>query len=225
MIVVKIQQNIMLCTCCCMISMSASLQAMVPLCRAVQQGDINLVRQLLSSDGIDVNQGDCDKETPLHWAALRGYVEIAKILLAAGADPDRYDAYGFTPLHWAVRGGCTGMVNLFVSGKKSMRALLLAQHARLGKSSYARELPESVFRQIFDLLKKTYATVDKKDMYGYTPLHVAAGRACIQMVQILLDAGANVGMLDRYRRTAVMYGNEEVVQFIETYQKAKKYSI
>ena len=37
-----------------------------------------------------------------HGAAVRGWVELAKVLVAAGADPDAMDADGKTPLDYAM---------------------------------------------------------------------------------------------------------------------------
>jgi len=40
----------------------------------------------LVEQGADVNCLDLGENTPLHWAAMRGHVEICKFLLDSGAD-------------------------------------------------------------------------------------------------------------------------------------------
>ena len=40
--------------------------------------------------------------TPLHYAAERGFKEIAKLLIAKGADVNAKDVQGDTPLDWGV---------------------------------------------------------------------------------------------------------------------------
>lgn len=58
---------------------------------------------LLISAGADVNAaGGVQLCTPLHMAARRGNVAMAKALLAAGANPDAMDTNGVTPLGRAV---------------------------------------------------------------------------------------------------------------------------
>lgn len=42
---------------------------------------------------------DSDSWIALHWAARKGYLEIAQILLAAGSDVNAKDRDGWTPLH------------------------------------------------------------------------------------------------------------------------------
>jgi uncharacterized protein len=58
-----------------------------PLSAAVYQQRNDVVR-LLGERGADVNQGDNAGWRPLHLAAANGYVESARMLLAAGADPN-----------------------------------------------------------------------------------------------------------------------------------------
>ena len=89
-------------------------------------------------------------ETPLHWAALRGFTEIARMLLSAGADPDKTDEKGESPLHWTARGcntiGCTEVAQLLVdAGADQQRAnrlgvTPLGQALKWGNSTVAKML-------------------------------------------------------------------------------------
>ena len=43
--------------------------------------------------------------TPLHQAAIEGYLEIVKLLVSKVEDKNPFDSEGFTPLHAAARQG------------------------------------------------------------------------------------------------------------------------
>lgn len=60
-------------------------------------GDIASVRSLLLS-GIDINQADYDKRTPLHLAVDEKQHEMIKYLVSQGADPSLKDRWGSSPL-------------------------------------------------------------------------------------------------------------------------------
>ena len=68
---------------------------------AVEKGDIEAVKQLITG-GADVNEKAVDDRwTPLHYAASRGCKEIAVLLIAKGAAVNAKDEDGETPLDQA----------------------------------------------------------------------------------------------------------------------------
>ena len=70
--------------------------------QAASAGDVASVRRELGN-GADPNQKNPDRLTPLHVAARRSHLEIARLLLQKGADPNRrQDGTALTPLHLAV---------------------------------------------------------------------------------------------------------------------------
>lgn len=78
---------------------------------AVNNNDTILVQKLLQL-GANPNRRDQDRKTPLHYAALKGHIEIAKILLEAGADPNAKDPLDYTPLHFASQYGHPEIIKL-----------------------------------------------------------------------------------------------------------------
>ncbi|ETS80422.1 hypothetical protein PFICI_07951 [Pestalotiopsis fici W106-1] len=72
-----------------------------PLHMAAKQGHCNIVRILLDHDA-DCNLQDQDGQTPLVHATIRGYEDVADLLLSHGASLRYVDNQHRSALHWAV---------------------------------------------------------------------------------------------------------------------------
>lgn len=92
------------------------------ICDAAYYGNIEAVKSFLE-DGTNINAKD-DKygATPLHEAASRGHIEIAKLLISKKANVDSKGKYGETPLHRAVLGGHADLVDLLIQKKANVNA-------------------------------------------------------------------------------------------------------
>jgi ankyrin repeat protein len=84
--------------------------------KAIQTGDINQVRVLISK-GADVNSKGDSGRTPLHLTAVSGDKGIAELLIYNGAKIETKSDLpaGLTPLHWAILSGHKDMVELLIS--------------------------------------------------------------------------------------------------------------
>ena len=71
-------------------------------------------RTLLEQQHVDVNAGQLDGTTALHWAAEQDDFETAKLLVGAGADARAVNRYGVTPLSLACTNGNGAMVGLLL---------------------------------------------------------------------------------------------------------------
>jgi outer membrane protein assembly factor BamB len=81
---------------------------------AVRKGDLEKVKTFLAA-GIDVNTKNRYGATALSFAADKGYVEIAKLLIEKGADVNVTDTfYKSTPLAWATFNNHPEMVILLL---------------------------------------------------------------------------------------------------------------
>jgi ankyrin repeat protein len=70
---------------------------------AVQQGQVERVREILNTDPGLGNQRDESGATPLHYAALVGHREVAQLLVERGANINATDSqFGATPTGWAI---------------------------------------------------------------------------------------------------------------------------
>jgi len=60
--------------------------------------------------------------TPLHYAALRGQKETAKLLISSGADVNAKNEEGGTPFHLAAEEGHQQIVELLISKNADINA-------------------------------------------------------------------------------------------------------
>ena len=194
---------------------------------AARVGDLESVKLLLAA-GVDVkiqtqtNQtqtaGDNDEPvvtvgvtraaraggaagyTPLLVATLRAQVDVALYLLDHGADPN-IDAAGFTPLHWASttwEGYAANPVYGFedpMSGIPDRQAKLRLVKALLAHG--AKVNARMTKRQ------PSFAT-GYTDAVGATPLLLAASVDDVEMMRILLEAGADPKIPTGTNATAIM---------------------
>jgi ankyrin repeat protein len=141
--------------------------------------------------------------TPLLVATVRGHVPLAIFLLEQGADPNVIDA-GFTPLHWASatwEGGISNPVYGFIdsmSGIPNRKAKL-----DLVKRLLARGANPNVRMTKrppgFSGLGGGY-----EDAPGATPFLLASAAADLEMMRLLLAAGADATLVTDTKTTPVM---------------------
>ena len=86
---------------------------MSELVEATRHRNWQLLSALLEA-GMDPNQVDKYGNTPLYWAAFKGYTKIVELLLKAGADPKHVNNNGNTPLYWAALEGYLKIVELLL---------------------------------------------------------------------------------------------------------------
>ena len=141
--------------------------------------------------------------TPLLVATLRGQVPVALFLLDRGANPNLADA-GFTPLHWAAgtwEGGVSNPVYGFsdpMSGIPNRQARLqlikaLLSHRANPNARMTRRPPG------FAGLGGGY-----EDAPGATPFLLASAAADVEIMQLLLGAGADPTLVTDTKATPVM---------------------
>ena len=88
-----------------------------PLYVACQIGHLDVVRMLLSTEGIEPNRAEEeDGSTPLYIACEKGHLDVVRMLLSTeGIDPDRAEENGATPLFIACQMGHLDVVRMLLS--------------------------------------------------------------------------------------------------------------
>jgi ankyrin repeat protein len=164
-----------------------ALNAAPELADAVMNNDGSAIDRLLQS-GVDVNEGQGDDSTALHWAVYQDNIDLVARLLVAGADAEAMSRLGATPLYLAA-----------VNGNAEIIALLLAA----GADANARVLSSNETPLMFAARSGSTAAVQalldagadpeaKDDYRGATALLFAAEQNHADVVQLLAEAGVNL---------------------------------
>jgi ankyrin repeat protein len=159
------------------------------------------VALLLLDNGADPRIARHDGLTPLHAATARDAAEVAGALIERGADVNSISPYGIAPLHLAV-----GLRRVGI-------ATLLLRHGadpNLRRTDVPADFAAYVKQTDLVLL---YTGEQRKRQYnlapGATPLHFAAiAKASTDLVQLLLEHGADPDITDSSGRTALDWARE-----------------
>jgi ankyrin repeat protein len=146
------------------------------------------------------------------WAARNGNADVAAALYATGAKPGAKNLAGLGPVGVAaqacqlkvipelVKGGesedagpvaagrCKGWLNLFQNGAGLLQV----------------SLQKGTADDVETALALDSASVNKEDLNGYLPLHVAAGRGDVKLVSALLNSKAAANSVAPDGNTALM---------------------
>ncbi|RDW62183.1 hypothetical protein BP6252_11616 [Coleophoma cylindrospora] len=156
-------------------------------------------------------------QTPLSWAAGRGYYTIVDFLMTEDSfDPNLEDRKsGRTPLWWAARNGHEAVVKLLLStGKVEVDVKAIDDMTPLWWA--ARNGHEAVVKLLLGTGK---VDVDVKDREGWTPLWWAARNGHEAVVELLLSADKlEVDVKDKDVLTPLWWaagnGHEAVVKLL-----------
>jgi hypothetical protein len=183
---------------------------------AAASSDIESVRKALS-EGVNIHAREAGGDSALMLAVRAGNLEIVRELLAKGAWPSSRAVDGFTPLTFAARRGHAPITGeLLRAGARTEEltaggdnALTLA--VMFGHWAVVREL----------MIHGADSSVQSggKTVYeGQPPLVMAAVQERADILQVLLQHGANPNIRDRDMQTALQWallkGNREISEFL-----------
>ena len=165
-----------------------------PLMAAARSGKVDAARTLLAA-GADINAKETwGGQTAIMWAAAQSQTDMVKFLASKDANlndhgkvnqwerkiiqeprPKDMNKGGFTPLHYAAREGCSVCVQN-----------LLDAHADPDSEDPDRETPlllalENLHFDTAAILVKGGADLDKWDLFGRSPVYMAADVSTLPM--------------------------------------------
>jgi serine/threonine-protein phosphatase 6 regulatory ankyrin repeat subunit A len=207
---------------------------------AAMYGDIETVKQHLNS-GTDVGAKDSSGVTSLHVAAVSGNTEIAELLIAKGADVNAKGILGWTPLFTAAGEGHMKIVELLIAKDADVNAKsddgrtpldrakrhpktadLLRKHG--GKTGTEVKQTYSIFeaakKNLVDTVKHKLSggvDINSKDDDGFTALHWAVYRSHKDLIESLIDKGANINAKDIFGKTPLDYADGDIPQLLRNH--------
>ena len=164
-----------------------------PVADAAMRGDEGSVRVLLQQ-GADVNAAQGDGMTALHWAADRGDVEMARMLVYAGASLEAATRMAeYTPLHLASRAGHGAVVRALLEvGSDPATATGSGEATALHLAAAAGDAAT------ISALIEFGADVNAREQRAeQTPLIFAAAQNRVQAIEALLAGGADLSLTTR----------------------------
>ena len=175
-----------------------------PLIFASWAGRIECVQALIKA-GANVNFIGKDGETALSRACINNQILVAKALIEAGADVNLH------AFKWAITNKNTKLVEMLVNDKTNVDyALLLAINNYFSWKD--EEETNNNLTIIKILIKAGNANVNIQDADQCTPLILAAKKDNnVPLVKALIEAGADVNMIDKNGNTALLVALENMI--------------
>ncbi|KAG5182940.1 ankyrin repeat-containing domain protein [Tribonema minus] len=184
---------------------------------AVRSGVINSVLILICA-GVDVANGVGDLITlAMHDNCGRRAVAMIRVLAAAGVDIDKVNAEGQTPLSRAVRlttaerATCVTAALLGL-GAQPNRALTATRCTAIMLARYPA---------VVSILVANGADVNAQDATGLTCLHYAAMAGSCDVLQEMINAGADPGINEPWT-VAERYGHAGAAKYLREVAEANQ---
>lgn len=147
------------------------------------------VAQFLLDKGADIDTRGFFGAPGLHWAAMNGHKETVELLLSRGADSEIHDTqFNSNAVGWAIEGEHGEIVDVLLARGAQIS---LVQACALGRAALVEKL-----------LDASPARLNLVHNWG-APIHNATLWGRLDVVQLLLDRGADVNLKNSEGMTAL----------------------
>jgi uncharacterized protein len=160
---------------------------------AAREGWVEIVRKHLAADPLSVYQRGWIGDTPLHWPAHNGHIEIVALLLDAGAsiEADETNCYGGKPLHWASEHSPATAALLLQRGASVNSRNIKVGSSLLGMTPLIMNATQrDDCSEVTELLIAAGADLNATDAAGKTALAHALERGLTRITAVLRRHGA-----------------------------------
>ena len=169
---------------------------------ATRWGHTETVRYLVDVGQVDVDQVGLSGSTALHKAARYNHIDVVQVLIDAGADIERKDSEGRTPLLLACMSGYLDIVKMLVQAGAELR--LTDCHGDTCLIVASRGGFTETVRYLVGLGQVDVDQVG--GLYATTVLNEAVKLNHADVVQVLIDAGADIEKKDARQCTPLLLG-------------------
>jgi ankyrin repeat protein/uncharacterized glyoxalase superfamily protein PhnB len=172
---------------------------------AARGGSVETVRLLLER-GADPNAREAgDNTTPLHWAAAHEHLDLVRALLDAGADVHGVgDVHELDVIGWATFYHAPNAEPAPLSPRRrELVALLVGRGARHHIFSAISVGDLDLIRQVVADNPAALARRMSRFEHGLTPLHFAMTRRRYDILDLLIELGADLEAVDGSGQTAL----------------------
>lgn len=159
-----------------------------PVADASQSRDTEHLKALLAQ-GADVDASQPDGATALHWAVHWDDLSATNALIAAGAAADIANDYGVTPLLLAASNGSDAMIEVLLRTGADPNAAMPS-----GETALMAAVRSGSLEAVEQLVRHRADVNASQTSKGQTALMWAATRLRTDILQVLLDGGADVAI-------------------------------
>ncbi|MFH1197299.1 MAG: ankyrin repeat domain-containing protein, partial [bacterium] len=161
---------------------------------ATVEGNLEKVKTLIDADTKLLQDIDELGNTPLHIAVANQKDNIAKYLIDAGSDVNAKSNSGETPLHIAAKMRNSDLAALLILKGAFVDVTDASGYTPLSNAIQHHSTMdiESGKLETIKILLENGADINKRGMWNWTPLQIAAEFAPEEIVNHLLDKGADI---------------------------------
>ena len=188
-----------------------------PLYRASHWDYVGIAK-LLIENGADVDAQNINGWTPLHQAAVWDRIDIVKVLIENGADPFIKNKDGQTPLDSCNNDTIREMLEKYMNEYNQT----IDETKNNEYSIFNNNLLDAVFNSDLIEVKKCVFSgkynIDVQDDKGYTPLMYAIMDHNFDIVEFLVDHGADINLCNFKGQSplkiAYKYDDEKIASYL-----------
>ncbi|KAL8736941.1 MAG: hypothetical protein Q9181_002167 [Wetmoreana brouardii] len=208
-----------------------------PLQDAISRGNTKTAKVLIEG-GADIMAGDWEDWTPLHCAVYHSNVDITRILIDHGANIEAVtssqNSYGLsrkrwlhtTPLFLAAWNGDAAITKMLLAANADPRAQILDGATTLHAAVYGQRATIAIMLLDAEQEQHRYTGktfIDMQRANGDTALHVAASKAMLDFVELLMARNADKGCFNSLQETPLRaaqraYASKQKKKVIEILQ-------